>query len=435
MLKARWLKQLQLFLLCVLAFTIPFPFIYGAVAVGALAAVWLVRVNIRELSHNIKERKALWPWLLYYLLFAISYFYSDDKQQSLFDLQTKLSLLLLPLIVGAGERIDRRQLERIFLFFVLGVALAAIICFSRSFYIWKTENYFPIFFYHLLAGALIDTNAIYLSWFSLFSLTLLLLFPWQYYLAGRWVVAKWMLIFLEMAFFLLLSSKMLILLFFALFVPYYFLKLFRQKQRFAWGKIVIAGAVFIGLFVYIFTTDNLIRQRYQDILRKSDLSEAWLDNYEHVDEGKLSNLTKRVFAWRLGLENVAENNLWLTGCGNGDAQNLQNERMARYKVRNVEDGVGQVSELYNIDLHNMFIQTLLMIGLPGLAVFCVLVFMPLFRIGQNAYKPVFVIFNISAILFMMQESALQTQGGIVYYVFFATVFWNVYYGEREEKTH
>ena len=140
MLKARWLKQLQLFLLCVLAFSIPFPFIYGAVAVGVLAGVWLLRVNIRELSQKIRERKALWPWLLYYLLFAISYFYSQDKQQSLFDLQTKLSLLLFPLIIGAGEAIDRRQLERIFLFFVLGVGLAAIICFSRSFYIWKTEN-------------------------------------------------------------------------------------------------------------------------------------------------------------------------------------------------------------------------------------------------------------------------------------------------------
>ena len=146
-------------------------------------------------------------------------------------------------------------------------------------------------------------------------------------------------------------------------------------------------------------------------------------------------MSKRVFAWRLGIENVAENNLWLTGCGNGDAQNLQNQRMVRYKVRNVEDEVGHVSELYNIDLHNMFIQSLLMIGLPGLAVFCVLVFKPLLKTRKNAFTPVFVIFNISAILFMMQESALQTQGGIVYYSFFAHVFWNIYYGDRQEKTH
>jgi hypothetical protein len=28
---------------------------------------------------------------------------------------------------------------------------------------------------------------------------------------------------------------------------------------------------------------------------------------------------------------------------------------------------------------------------------------------------------------MMQESALQTQAGIIYYCFFTQIFWNIYY--------
>jgi O-antigen ligase len=432
MFKAGWLRQLQLFLLCFLAFAIPFPFLFSAVVIILLSLVWLLRVNIKELCLSIKERKALWPWLLYFALFGISYFYSDNKSQSLFDLQSKLSLLLFPLIIGAGTAIDKILAERIFIFFIAGISVAACLSIGNAIHVYLQTGQTDHFFYHSLVS-IPDMNAVYMALFTLLSLSALLFFPWETYFTGKYRHLRSGLIALQTVFFILLSSKMLLVLFFMLVVPFYLWRNFKHAQIARW-KILLLVGIFTGLFITLITTHNPIRKRYEEIVDKNDLHKAWLKDYSHEDQSKFSNLTIRVIAWRLGMENIIEKNLWLTGSGNGDAQDLQNQKMQYYHVHNWHSGIfDESSELYNVNLHNMFLQSLLMIGIPGLILFSIIIFMPFFHIRQIRYKLVFLIFHVSVFAYMLQEAALQSQAGIVYYSFFAQVFWNIYYSDEKIK--
>lgn len=432
MLKTGWLLQLQQLLLCILAFTIPFPFIFATVVIIVLSATWLVSMRPTELFDKLKGRKALWPWFLYFMLFAASYFYSDNKAVSVFDLQKKLSIFLFPLVIGAGVSIDKKLAERIFLFFTAGVSIAAILCITNAAHLWSETKDTTVFFYHSLVKPMIDINAVYMAWYTFFSLSILLFFPWAGNLKKQRYLKNTLLI-LQLVFFILLSSKTLILLFFLLLVPFYLRKTV-VHWRFAPWKIIVSVIVLTALFVGLFAVENPIRRRYEDIINKNDISKAWLNDYSTVDESKFSNLAIRMMVWRIGIENMVENHLWLAGAGNGDVQDLQNQRMAYHHVQNWDrDHFDDTSNLWNVDLHNMYLETILMIGVPGLILIILIMFTPLRYINKTNYKAVFTIFFIVAIFFMMQEASLQTQAGIVYYSFFTQIFWNIYYSVKQEK--
>lgn len=117
MLIAKRLERSQEIILCLLAFSIPFPYFLSPVFIVGLLICWLLQLDPKLLYQNLKERKILWIWIGYFLLFALSYFYSYNKQQSLLDLQSKLCFLILPLIIGAGKPISNKLLEHIFFSF------------------------------------------------------------------------------------------------------------------------------------------------------------------------------------------------------------------------------------------------------------------------------------------------------------------------------
>lgn len=432
MLNVGWFRHIQLILLYCLAFLIPFPFIYTSVAVISLTVAWFIGGNATLTWYNLKTRKALWAWLAYFLLFALSYFYSNNKDLSLFDTQIKLSLLLLPIVVGAGTVLKRQTIENIFLAFVSGVSIAAVICLTGGIRMYIATGDIEIFFYEKLVQPINDIHAVYMAWYALFSLSALMFFPWERYLIGQWRAIRFIIIILQIVFFILLSSKTLIVLFFLIITPFYLRK--TLKTRYGVGKVAILTTAAVALFTALVVTENPVKDRYNDVIEKNDLNKAFLNDYREVDESRLSNLTIRVFSWRLGIENIVDNNLWLTGCGNGDWQELQNQKFASYHVQNWNKTYfDNTSELYNINLHNMFLQSFLMIGLPGLILCIIIILSPFLYIKKTTYNQLFFIFHLVAFAFMMQESALQSHAGVIYYCFFTQIFWSIYYSGGMDK--
>ena len=131
--------------------------------------------------------------------------------------------------------------------------------------------------------------------------------------------------------------------------------------------------------------------------------------------------------WRFGYENMQEHNLWLKGAGNGDAVDLQNQKLEQhgFDIDAAKDNVR--SEFYNINLHNMFFQVLMMIGIPGLLLYIIMVFSPLLALRVMEYRHIFFVFHVSMLFFMFQEAIFQTQAGIVFYSVFSMIFWNLKY--------
>lgn len=423
MIKAPWLQQLCYILMCVVAFAIPLPFLFGSVSIILLAAAWLLQANFRETGRNLWSNKPLLVWILYYALHAVSYLYAHNKHQSAFDLESKLSFVVLPVIIGAGSDIKGRRLENIFFGFVIGITAAAAFCLVKAAVLWKASGDAAVFFYHTLVKGL-DANAVYAAWYTIFSIVLLLLFDWKYFFSGRrYTWLKWLLLLIHSVFFILLSSRMLLVLLLIFLVPVFFKKLFRNER---FPVLLRNGAIAAVLLMVtiISVTDNPVSRRYKELLQ-SNMPTAW--QHAHVYKvQEFNNLTLRLFVWRVGIDNMNEHHLWWKGASNGDVSDLQNRKMDEWGIPDIYNAANR-SPMYNVNLHNMYMQSLLMLGIQGLLVFVLIIVLPFFYMKGVEARTIFIMFQVTAALFMLQESALQTQAGIVFFSFFSQVFWNISY--------
>jgi O-antigen ligase len=404
---------------CLVAFAIPFPFIFGSLSVVLLVLLWLLRGDFRGTWQRLRGNPILWAWILYFVLHAVSYTYSTDKGDSLFDLQTKLSFLVLPIAIGAGAGIDRRQLEQIFLSFVAGVTVIAVFCLAQAGVLYSRSGDAEVFFYHPLVRGL-NANAVYTAWYVICSISILVLFDWTRFQGLARKLLWFLVLMIQFVFFVLLSSKSLLVLFFFFLMPVYYIKHFRlypPAQR-----VLMIGSM-LAVAATIFFSNDLIKSRYEEILDKDKPKVA-----AEVAPGKppsFNNLSLRLFLWKVGIEKISEDRLWLTGVGNGDVHLELNRAMYEAGITNMYDSQKR-SHLYNVNLHNMYIQSLFMLGIPGLVTFLFMIFAPFAALRRVREKTIFFVFQLTGMLYMMQESALQTQAGILFFTFFSMVFWNQY---------
>jgi O-antigen ligase len=419
----------MLYSLCILAFVIPFPFIFGSWAIGILCFAWLMQGNFRQVFVNLWQRKWLWPWFLYWGLHAASYVYSENKSQSLFDTQTKLSFVLFPLIIGTSPAITRKNLEWIFLFFILGVSSVSAYSLARAAVMLYYHQPAEAIFYDKLVRGL-DANAVTHAWYAMFSISLLMFFRWEKAFKGWWKYLKILLVLLQLTFFIMLSARTMIGLFFVFIVPYYFIRMAGRVSR--W-KLTAIGTCVVAIALTIALTENPIKERYKTVLTV-DVSKAFLKDYTGVYESEFNNLTVRLFFWRLGFENMQEYNLWWFGAGNGDVFKLQNDRMATYGMNMYPPVEWWHSPFFNANLHNMYIQSWLMIGIGGIILLLVITFSPLITLKKIKIEAVFLIFNVLSICVMCQESTLQSQAGVVYYTFFNCILWALYYNSHSHES-
>lgn len=431
MLRAPWVQTALQYALCLLAFLIPFPFIFGSYAIGAVTFFWLLQGDFKGTFSRLLERKQLWFWILYFLLNACSYFYSENKGQSLFDIGAKISLLFLPIVVGAGMQISKKQFERILVFFSSGLSLVALLCLTHSVIRTYNEGYLykPFFFYHRLVEGF-DSSAVYMALYCLFSLSALMMLKWEHYFTGKYRVWRIVYIVWQVLFFILLSSRLLILLFFLLVVPFYMRKALKHRN-WSIGRVALISIIFLTIGASVFSFDNPVKTRFSDMFQKN-LDIAWKEDYRNVPQDSFSNVTLRLMLWRFGYENMQEHNLWLKGAGNGDAVDLQNKKLKEHGFDTELSGDNQRSEYFNINLHNMFFQVLMMIGIPGLILYMLMVFSPLFALRGMEYRHIFFVLHVSMLFFMFQEAILQTQAGIVFYTVYSMIFWNLKYSIDSE---
>lgn len=367
-------------------------------------------------------------WIAYFLLFAISYFYSDNKHASVIDLIAKLSFVIFPILIGTVE-IDRKILEKIFNSFIAGLSVIAIYSIVHAFYMFHKNGDPGEFFYHTLVITL-DANAVFMSFYVIFALYLFITFRFSTVFTKERKFFKWSVFGLLLVFFILLSCRLLIFLFFVYLGIIAVKFLFRNPKKYVL-KISILAVVALTLCGIILFTKNPVKERFLLVARgNSDL--AFQKDYSNK-EFILDNVSIRLLLWRVSIENIKERNLWWTGCGNGDINDIQNEKLLKLGVPGFKKEDGFVSDLHDIYIHNMYLQTLEMIGIPGLICLLLILILPLFSIKYVKNQGTFYIFQATGILFMMQESVLQIQAGVIYFTFFSIVFWSFCYSQKSQK--
>ena len=413
-------------LLCLLAFAISLPFIVSSVSIGLVAVAWLAQFNRREIARRFRERKMVWLWLIFFIQLTISYFYSADKTEAAIDLQKKISFLVLPLVIGLGPAIPAKWLNHIFTAFTSGIVVIACFCIGRgAIYYFQTGQVDKLFYHSLVSG--LGINAVYYSSYVIFALGILLLHEFSAgFLQNKWLRYSFQII--SLVFFVLLSSKSLLVLFVVFVLP---LSLMGKKNRnlITPRKLALIAAATVAIVAIILSTNNPIRSRYTEIFVNNQIISE--ETKHKGQEQVFNNLSLRLFLWQMAWNNINEHDLWLTGCGVGDVGILQKGRIALYDAHT--KALYNQPDLSVLNLHNMYLQVLMTLGIPGLLIFLLIVLTPFSWLKRLKNKEVFLIFLVSYLLYMMQESALQTQAGVVYFTFFYQVFMLVYCAERDNK--
>ena len=416
------------FLLLSVAFSISLPYIYSSITVILLLISWLLLFQKETFLERLKTRKMIWAWLSFFLLIAFSYFNSTDKSESAIDIQKKLSILILPICIGLGPHLNYRNIDRIFAAYLAGTMLISVFCMGRGLLHYFSSGELEQLFYHSLVSGL-NANAVYYASYAIFALSILLLHDFTVSFLKKNVI-RYIFICITLLFFILLSSRSLLVLFIAFILPLYFLR-GKVKGKINWTLATIVVVMTLGTFSVVTFTKNPIKNRYEEISKNNTLiSEST------TEKGKaqvFNNFTLRIFLWKMAWSNIKEHDLWLTGCGNGDVATLQRDRIAAYDEKT--NALYNQPDLSMFNLHNMYLQVLMTIGIPGLLLFLIIVFQPLRFLRNIQSRSVFLTFIVTYSLFMMQESALQTQAGVIYFTFFSQILLGYYYAGKEKKDY
>jgi len=119
-------EQVYFYGLILMAISLPLSIFSVTISQILLLVNWLVEGSYRKKWERFRSNPALWILLSLYLLHAIALFWSEDGGYSAKDMRVKVSLFILPLVMGTSVTLVRSQVNRVLLFFTLSVFVASM---------------------------------------------------------------------------------------------------------------------------------------------------------------------------------------------------------------------------------------------------------------------------------------------------------------------
>lgn len=119
-------EQVYFYGLIFLAVSLPLSIFTVSLSQILLLSNWLIEGRFREKFRRFRENPAVGILLLLYILHALGLLWSSDPDYSSLDMRVKLSLFVLPLVIGTSGIISRKQVDRILLFFTMAVFVATM---------------------------------------------------------------------------------------------------------------------------------------------------------------------------------------------------------------------------------------------------------------------------------------------------------------------
>ena len=119
-------EQVYFYTLILVAISLPLSIYTTSLFQILLSVNWLAEGRFREKWNRLKNDRALWVFLAFYLVHVVGVLWSQDSTYYLQDMRIKLPFLLLPLVVVTSIPLLKTQMNRILLFFSLGVFAASM---------------------------------------------------------------------------------------------------------------------------------------------------------------------------------------------------------------------------------------------------------------------------------------------------------------------
>lgn len=329
--------------------------------------------------------------LLFFLIHVITLIQTSNKESGFFDVETKLSFFVFPIVFSFNSDIYIRNKKILLNSFIYGCLGATIICLGHSMY--HKIIYDAPWSYFKYKDLSILMHPTYFAMYLCLSIILLIQKLIQSDSKRHKVTYSILLLFFSY-FILLLSSKAgLITLIFLVILSIF------KNIHLSFKNILLSLIFMIGILVIVFKNDrftNMIDSLYKNFI---------LGNTE------MESTNERLIIWGCALKQIKSN--WMFGTGAGD---LKFDLAKEYK--NIGFTIGEENYL---NAHNQYLETLLSTGFIGVAILLAILLYSV-RKQHNGNNLIFLSFLIIIIVNFIFESILNNQAGIIFFCLFLCLF-------------
>lgn len=365
--------------------------VVAVLLVGLLS--WLSddrKKNIQNLSTN----RLLWLPPAYFLWHVITLFWSDNKVYGGHDIETKLSFILIPLLIGSTHP-DLRQRLNFFLALTVGVILNGLSSIFQAFQEFEKDGLTSHFFYTELSKnihvayltIMVNMCVLYLI-YSLFFSEKLNPKPWSLFTALLLLSLLSVMLDSRTAFFTLLISGF----------GYFIVSVMKQHNV---KKHLIGLLVFLVLFGAGYSALSSLHNRMAELSNLVKTIKEGSIKETEGQEADYGNAGVRPILWKNAIEVIKENPLGV-GCGD-----LKDELGRKYEANSFYTGIK-----FKLNPHNQYLHTTVGTGFPGLILLFSMLFIPLRIAFLNKKWFTFSCLSVF-ILNAMTESILEVQNGIL----------------------
>ncbi len=393
-------KTVHYYLAVAFVFLVPFFLDSAKVVAGLMLLNWLLSGTFIK---NYKKLLRPIPLLFigFYIINLIGLIYSEDLREGLAKVETKLLLVIFPLILFSFDVFTEREKKTILYSFIFGVFTASLIFFfhalafhpSISVTFEKSVHWTHIMGYHRAYTALQMAMSFFIVLYFFVKENK------SKATSGK-KIAMIMYMVYSFIYVFLLSSRMEIIaisLVFVVAVLFYFILR---------GEILKGiGSVAIVLLVISMAMLSVsgARQRFGHTITSIFTPKT---TKEKQTAGDI-----RPIIWALAVEIIQENPI--IGVGTGDVQSALNDKY-------IENGEA-VALKHNLTVHNEFIQTMVSLGIFGFLLLLGITLYP-FLLAIKKQQYLYLFFLALFILANMTESMLEKQEGVMYFAFFNSFF-------------
>ena len=383
-------------LLMLFAFILPLNPRLGTLTIILLGLNWL---STGAVIKNFKSLIQPIPiiFISFYLLHLIGLIYSSNMAEGLQKVETKLPLLVFPLIFFTFPFKHGKNIPWILKAFVLGGFLATLwSCLQAVLkYLENGENWM----YYKKLSSFLGYHPTYFSIYLSFALFICLFFlikngksSDQKIKAGMTLLSFWFFLFI-----LLLASRMTILATsFILGVAFLGWMFFHKKL---WQGI---GISLIAILLLGFSLKQL-----PGLKKRTNVTIQRIENQNQ----KKGVSDVRVNIWNAAM--IAIKRYPIIGTGTGDTQD---ELVKIYIEEKYERGVKS-----KFNPHNQYLQTTVTLGVFGGLLLLIYLLLP-FRMAFQQKDYLYLLFLALIILSLLTESIFQRQHGTLFFGFFHTLF-------------
>ncbi len=392
--------KFQVHLYVLLAFSIPLFDRLVAVIITCISLQWILSRNWKqrfELLRSQVWRRVLASYSLFYLLYVLGLMYSSNLDYAFFDLGTKLSLLLFPLIFATTDLrvFTPGRMLLVSYAYLAGCILITLIMLVVALLEFRETNSPKVFYYDELS---IFQHPSYLSMYLDFAVSLVLFILLR---AGHLItgVIRNLLVLSIIYFFaivMLLASKAgIISLLIILAISIFSIIVYRKEY--------VVGLLF--LFILPFTFIGAYYAFPYSFQRLSSANEVVTGN-RPLNRASTDGTAERVLIWQSSLEIIRDKGIF--GVGTGD---VKDALLTKY----AENGITNALNL-RLNAHNQYLQTTITLGIPGIILLLAGLLYTLIKAIQRQ-NLLLLLFTVVVSFNFMVESMLERQAGVVFYSF------------------